>query len=76
MIVLINVYSDCILEQYPNINHRSDGSGSIDRDEFLSIPQIASNPLASRMIAIFDSEYVYFIFIKPVARTPCHISRR
>jgi len=35
---------------------RRDGSGSIDRDEFLSIPQIASNPLASRMIAIFDEE--------------------
>jgi len=34
----------------------SDGSGSIDRDEFLNIPQIASNPLASRMIAIFDSD--------------------
>jgi hypothetical protein len=34
----------------------SDGSGSIDRDEFLSIPQIATNPLASRMIAIFDEE--------------------
>lgn len=38
-----------------NLFH-SDGSGSIDRDEFLNIPQIASNPLASRMIAIFDSE--------------------
>jgi Ca2+-binding EF-hand superfamily protein len=32
-----------------------DGSGSIDRDEFLQIPQIANNPLAHRMIAIFDS---------------------
>jgi hypothetical protein len=39
----------------------SDGSGSIDRDEFLNIPQIASNPLASRMIAIFDSEYVFLL---------------
>src|SRR5947209_4209660 len=36
----------------------SDGSGSIDREEFLQIPQIASNPLAQRMIAIFDEEYV------------------
>jgi len=35
----------------------SDGSGSIDREEFLQIPQIATNPLASRMIAIFDEEY-------------------
>jgi len=34
----------------------SDGSGSIDREEFLQIPQIATNPLASRMIAIFDEE--------------------
>ncbi|KAJ3865041.1 calcium/calmodulin-dependent protein phosphatase [Lentinula novae-zelandiae] len=34
----------------------SDGSGSIDREEFLRIPQIASNPLASRMIAIFDED--------------------
>ncbi|KAJ7929188.1 hypothetical protein B0H13DRAFT_2311045 [Mycena leptocephala] len=34
----------------------SDGSGSIDREEFLQIPQIATNPLASRMIAIFDED--------------------
>jgi len=34
----------------------ADNSGSIDRDEFLSIPQVASNPLASRMIAIFDED--------------------
>jgi serine/threonine-protein phosphatase 2B regulatory subunit len=34
----------------------SDGSGSIDRDEFLQIPKIGANPLASRMIAIFDEE--------------------
>ncbi|CAG8643593.1 1439_t:CDS:2, partial [Racocetra fulgida] len=33
-----------------------DSSGSIDREEFLSIPQIANNPLASRMIAIFDED--------------------
>lgn len=38
----------------------SDGSGSIDREEFLQIPQIATNPLASRMIAIFDEEYASF----------------
>ena len=36
----------------------SDGSGSIDRNEFLQIPQITSNPLALRMIAIFDEEWV------------------
>ncbi|KWU41563.1 EF-hand [Rhodotorula sp. JG-1b] len=33
-----------------------DGSGSIDKEEFLQIPQIATNPLASRMIAIFDED--------------------
>ena len=36
----------------------SDGSGSIDREEFLQLPQIANNPLASRLIAIFDEECV------------------
>lgn len=35
-----------------------DGSGSIDKEEFLQIPQIANNPLASRLIAIFDEESV------------------
>jgi len=34
----------------------SDGSGSLEREEFLRIPQIATNPLASRMIAIFDED--------------------
>ncbi|CAO1634240.1 unnamed protein product [Sympodiomycopsis kandeliae] len=33
-----------------------DGSGSIDKDEFLQVPAIASNPLALRMIAIFDDD--------------------
>lgn len=33
-----------------------DQSGSIDKDEFLAIPQIANNPLAQRMIAIFDED--------------------
>ncbi|TPX32581.1 hypothetical protein SmJEL517_g04313 [Synchytrium microbalum] len=33
-----------------------DGSGAIDKEEFLQIPQIASNPLAQRMIAIFDGD--------------------
>merc|ERR1711939_276704 len=33
-----------------------DMSGSIDRDEFLQIPAIANNPLASRLIAIFDED--------------------
>lgn len=33
-----------------------DSSGTIDREEFLSLPQISSNPLATRMIAIFDED--------------------
>ncbi|OQD98472.1 hypothetical protein PENSOL_c009G03043 [Penicillium solitum] len=33
-----------------------DASGTIDRDEFLSLPQVSSNPLATRMIAIFDED--------------------
>lgn len=36
-----------------------DGSGSIDRDEFLQIPAIANNPLAHRLISIFDEECVW-----------------
>ena len=40
----------------------SNGSGSIDREEFLQIPQIANNPLANRMIAIFDEECVNLTF--------------
>ncbi|KAJ1657617.1 Calcineurin subunit B [Dispira simplex] len=31
-------------------------SGTIDKDEFLSIPQIANNPLAQRLIDIFDAD--------------------
>ncbi|GKU18221.1 unnamed protein product [Fusarium langsethiae] len=33
-----------------------DNSGTIERDEFLSLPQISSNPLVTRMIAIFDED--------------------
>lgn len=33
-----------------------DNSGTIDRDEFLSIPAIANNPLAPRLIEIFDED--------------------
>ncbi|KAI9746529.1 MAG: Calcineurin subunit B [Claussenomyces sp. TS43310] len=33
-----------------------DNSGTIEREEFLSLPQIASNPLATRLIAIFDED--------------------
>ncbi|KAJ1504908.1 Calcineurin subunit B [Coelomomyces lativittatus] len=33
-----------------------DGNGYIDKEEFLSIPQIANNPLLNRLIAIFDED--------------------
>ena len=33
-----------------------DGSGSLDKDEFMAIPQIASNPLAHRLLAVFDAD--------------------
>ncbi|KAJ2079273.1 Calcineurin subunit B [Coemansia sp. RSA 988] len=33
-----------------------DKSGTIDKDEFLSIPQLANNPLSARLIDIFDTD--------------------
>ncbi|KAJ3108274.1 Calcineurin subunit B [Phlyctochytrium planicorne] len=33
-----------------------DGSGTIDKDEFLSIPQIANNPLAARLLSVLDGD--------------------
>ena len=33
-------------------------SGTIDRDEFLSIPAIATNPLAHRLFAVVDKDGV------------------
>lgn len=33
-----------------------DGSGTIDKSEFLSIPGISSNPLASRLMDVFDED--------------------
>jgi len=33
-----------------------DGNGMIDRDEFFQIQQIANNPLATRLMAIFDED--------------------
>lgn len=41
-------------------------SGTIDRDEFLSIPAIASNPLAHRLFAVVDKDGVSIICI-------CHL---
>lgn len=36
----------------------TNGSGSIEKEEFLQIPTVANNPLALRLIAIFDEKYV------------------
>lgn len=33
-----------------------DGSGQIDKQEFLSIPGISSNPLATRLMDVFDKD--------------------
>lgn len=33
-----------------------DGSGTIEKDEFLAIPGISSNPLASRLMDVFDED--------------------
>lgn len=33
-----------------------DNSGTIEREEFLSIPAIANNPLATRLIETFDAD--------------------
>ncbi|KAK9478863.1 hypothetical protein V1514DRAFT_329974 [Lipomyces japonicus] len=33
-----------------------DNSGTVDKNEFLAVPAIATNPLASRLIAIFDED--------------------
>lgn len=33
-----------------------DNSGTIEKEEFLSIPAIANNPLATRLIEIFDED--------------------
>ncbi|KAJ3106789.1 Calcineurin subunit B [Phlyctochytrium bullatum] len=33
-----------------------DGSGTIDKEEFLSIPQIANNPLAARLLSVLDGD--------------------
>lgn len=35
----------------------SDGSGTIDKNEFLAIPGISSNPLASRLMDVFDDDH-------------------
>lgn len=45
-----------MVEQWVAPDVSQDNSGTIERDEFLSLPQVSSNPLATRMIAIFDED--------------------
>jgi serine/threonine-protein phosphatase 2B regulatory subunit len=33
-----------------------DGSGSLDKQEFMAVPAVASNPLAQRLLDVFDSD--------------------
>ncbi|KAJ6438646.1 calcineurin, beta subunit [Purpureocillium lavendulum] len=59
--VLDNIVQGSNCEEFPRHANRGacendDNSGTIERDEFLSLPQISSNPLATRMIAIFDED--------------------
>ena len=35
---------------------RLDGSGVLEKDEVLAIPNVASNPLVSRLMAVFDND--------------------
>jgi serine/threonine-protein phosphatase 2B regulatory subunit len=48
-------HTACVLEALDSLCMQ-DNSGTIERDEFLALPQISSNPLATRMIAIFDED--------------------
>jgi serine/threonine-protein phosphatase 2B regulatory subunit len=43
-----------ILNLSPQLD--KDNNGKLEKHEFLAVPQIASNPLAQRMIAIFDDD--------------------
>jgi Ca2+-binding EF-hand superfamily protein len=48
--------SNPTFEPSTNKTPPQDGSGTIEREEFLQLPQVSSNPLATRMIAIFDED--------------------
>lgn len=48
--------ADSMVEYWVAPDVSQDNSGTIERDEFLSLPQVSSNPLATRMIAIFDED--------------------
>eukprot|EP01137_Pigoraptor_chileana_P025115 Opistho-2@94098 len=46
-----------------------DNTGTISMDEFLSIPELAMNPLASRVIAIFDQQQTDNVNFKQFVET-------
>jgi serine/threonine-protein phosphatase 2B regulatory subunit len=33
-----------------------DGSGTLEKEEILALPQVSSNPLAMRLLAVFDND--------------------
>ena len=33
-----------------------DGSGTLEKEEFLTLPQISANPLSHRLLAVFDND--------------------
>jgi serine/threonine-protein phosphatase 2B regulatory subunit len=53
--VLILVTEDEIKRLYKRfVKMDTDENGSLDKEEFLQLPHIASNPLAQRLLAVFD----------------------
>lgn len=45
--------------------HWQDNSGTIERDEFLSLPQVSSNPLATRYV-ILSTDIVITVILRPM----------
>lgn len=56
-----------------------DNSGTIEREEFLSLPQVSSNPLATRLPALhfptFTDPRIHRLQI-PMLQDDCHFRRR
>ncbi|KAJ3209917.1 Calcineurin subunit B [Dinochytrium kinnereticum] len=57
MVSSSNFSSDEVQRLYKRfVKLDKDGSGTIDKDEFLSLPQIANNPLAARLLSVLDGD--------------------
>ncbi|KAJ1569742.1 Calcineurin subunit B [Cladochytrium tenue] len=57
MVASTNFTADEIQRLYKRfVKLDKDGSGTIDKDEFLALPQIASNPLAARLLSVLDGD--------------------